>query len=284
MQSEPSTTVQLHPLRTGAVALPPGYVFRPEARNVLETLGRGVARGAYLRCPIGAFLVEHPARGPILIDTGLHPSVAIDPSQSFGRVGAAIARGLEAGPEDNVVARLAARGIAAEDVELVVMTHLHPDHTSAMPVLPQARFAIAREEWRAARGRLAVLGAYLAAHLPDASRVDLVDFGAGERWEGLDGTIDVLGDGTLRLVPTPGHTIGHLSVLVATDAGPAFVLGDAVYTLRNLREDLLPWRTANDDASRDTMRRLRAYAERHPEVPLIPTHDPDVWAAFGGRG
>jgi N-acyl homoserine lactone hydrolase len=101
----------------------------------------------------------------------------------------------------------------------------------------------------------------------------------GVAWDGLSRTVDLLGDGALRLVWTPGHTAGHVSVLVETGDGPVFVLGDAVYTLRNLEEDLLPWRTADDDASRATMAELRAYAERHPEVPLIPTHDPACWPA-----
>jgi hypothetical protein len=56
-----------------------------------------------------------------------------------------------------------------------------------------------------------------------------------------------------------------------------FVLGDAVYTLRNLEEDLLPWRTADDDASRATMAELRSFASAHPDVALIPTHDAACW-------
>ena len=59
------------------------------------------------------------------------------------------------------------------------------------------------------------------------------------------------------------------------------LLGDAVYTLRNLREDVLPWRTADDDASLETMRELRAYAAAHPDVPLVPTHDAEAWGRLG---
>ncbi|HEX8102385.1 MAG TPA: N-acyl homoserine lactonase family protein [Solirubrobacteraceae bacterium] len=270
----------LHALQTGMVALPPGYVFRGEPGG---PLGRGVPADRYERCPIGAFLVEHPERGPVLIDTGMHPDVARHPERNLGRAGALLARGVRMGDEEHVPAQLRARGIDPADVELVVMTHLHPDHTSAMSVLPRARFVVARDEWRAARGRLAVLGGYLGRHLPDESRVQLVDLALhGRPWEGFERTLDLLGDGSLRLVSTPGHTVGHLSVVVATGDGPAFVLGDAVYTLRNLRDDVLPWRTASDGASLETMRRLRAFAERRPGIPLIPTHDPDVWAELLG--
>jgi N-acyl homoserine lactone hydrolase len=160
---------------------------------------------------------------------------------------------------------------------LVVMTHLHPDHTSAMSAFPRARFVVAREEWEAATGRLALTRGYLRGHLPPASAVRLVEPGEWRPWEAFARTLDLLGDGTIRLVATPGHTAGHLSVLFAGDDGPVLYLADAVYTLRNLREDVLPWRTADDEASRRSLAEIRAYAEAHPGVPLVPTHDPEVW-------
>jgi N-acyl homoserine lactone hydrolase len=250
---------RLHPIRTGTAALTRGYVYRGEPGHPLKAMVRA-SSDERLIVPLGAFLVEHPTAGPVLIDTGMHPRAA------GGRTG----RGVRIRPSDTVPQYLRAQGIEPADVRLVVMTHLHVDHTSAMPDLPEATFVIDPLEWRAAKGRLAALSGYRPDHLPPEQRVRFVGFdSAGEH--------DLLGDGSLRLFSTPGHTPGHLSVLVETDHGPVFVLGDAVYTLRNLTEDILPWRSADEDALRSTMRRLRAFADSHPEVPLIPTHDPDVW-------
>jgi N-acyl homoserine lactone hydrolase len=265
----------LRQIRTGTALLSPGYVYRGERGG---PLGRGMPRSEMLPCPLGAFLVEHPGYGPILIDTGMHPVVATDPAKNLGRAGALVARGVRMGPDEHVPGRLREWGIDPADVRLVVMTHLHADHTSAMSELPGATFVVTPAEWHAARSRLGFLNGYLGRHLPDESRVRFADVaGEGEPWEGFSATVDLLGDGSLRLVSTPGHTVGHVSIVVETDDGPVFVLGDAVYTLRNLREDLLPWRTADDGASRATMAELRAFAEAQPDVPLIPTHDPDCW-------
>ena len=57
-----------------------------------KALGLGVGRSEWLDAPVVAFLVEHSGRGPVLIDTGLHPSVAVDPKESFGLAGV---RGLQ---------------------------------------------------------------------------------------------------------------------------------------------------------------------------------------------
>jgi glyoxylase-like metal-dependent hydrolase (beta-lactamase superfamily II) len=182
-------------------------------------------------------------------------------------------------PGEDVPAQLRSRSIDPADVRLVVMTHLHADHTSAMSEFGAATFVTTPQEWDAARGRLGALSGYLRGHLPARDRMRLEDVAAGAPYEGLAHTVDLLGDGTLRLVWSPGHTAGHVAVLVATDDGPVFVLGDAVYTLRNLHDDVLPFRMDDDDAARATMRELRAFAASHPDVPLIPTHDPDLWPA-----
>lgn len=278
---------ELHLLRTGTVSVAPGYLFRDRAANVAEALGRGVKKSERIVIPIGAFLIEHPSEGPVLVDTGIHPVVATDPKRNLGRVLAVVARGLRVNADETVPAQLRQAGIEPADVRTVVMTHLHLDHSSAMSEFPEARFVTTRAEWRAARSRLGALSGYVRSHLPPESAVDFVEFAAGEPWQGLERTIDLFADGSVRLISTPGHTVGHFSVLVETTKGPVFLLGDAVYTLRNLHEDRLPWRTASDQDSLASMRQLRAYAEGQPDVPLIPTHDPEVWmpsAASGDAG
>jgi N-acyl homoserine lactone hydrolase len=277
--------MRLHPLRTGAIPMPPGYVYRSESANLAEALGRGVPRDSMLPGPVGAFLLEHPRSGPILIDTGMHPVTASHPSRNLGRIMSIAFKALEVGPDENVPAQLAERGISPREIETVVMTHLHADHTSAMSEFPGATFVSTQREWKAARSRLGVTSGYVSSHLPAERAMRFVDFEDHSQPFGeLPRTIDLLGDGAIRLVSTPGHTVDHLSVLAETDRGPVFLLGDVVYTLRNLREDLLPWRTHDDDASLQSMAEVRAYARAHEDVRLVPTHDGDAWDALIAAG
>lgn len=207
------------------------------------------------------WVLQHPAHGPVLVDTGLHPDALRDLRADMGRFSAYFFRTLRANGEFGE--QLRAAGVEPAQVRRVVMTHLHGDHTSGMRLLPEARFTIARDDWDAAHGRLAAPGAYVAKHLPPAERVDLVD-----------GDADVLGDGTIRVLATPGHSAGHLAVHVETPSGPVLLAGDAVYTLRNLDEDLRPLRCVDADAYRLSVARLRAWREDHPGRPVIPSHEP----------
>ena len=81
--------VGLRAIRTGTTRLPPGYAYRTEAGGTRAALGFGVPRDAWITAPIGAFLVEHPSAGPLLIDTGMHPVTAVEPRRNLGRLGAA---------------------------------------------------------------------------------------------------------------------------------------------------------------------------------------------------
>jgi len=107
----------------------------------------------------------------------------------------------------------------------------------------------------------------------------LLDFDRdGEPYATFAKTIDLLGDGTVRLISTPGHTVGHMSVLlrVAGDRR-VLVVGDAAYTLRNIREEILPLLTGDDEASVRSVREIRTFSEGEPEAILVPSHDPSAW-------
>jgi glyoxylase-like metal-dependent hydrolase (beta-lactamase superfamily II) len=163
------------------------------------------------------------------------------------------------------------------------MTHLHVDHTSGMRLLPNATFVCTPQEWQAAQGRLAYTRGYVGHHLPPPSRLELIDLTrAGEPFGPFSRTTDVVGDGSIRLIWTPGHTPGHQSVLLRLEEGRSvLVVGDAAYTLRSIAEQILPMRTADDQASRRSLRELKAFADQEPETILVPTHDPDAWRRLG---
>jgi N-acyl homoserine lactone hydrolase len=279
-----SDGVQLDVIRTAEIPTPYGYVFRAEG-NRLRRLRAGLGRKAErLRSPCLAYVVRHPNVGVMLIDTGFHPDASSDRRRDFGLPMSLLFRDLEPA-EQPFDAQLRAVGVAPEEVERVVMTHLHVDHTSGMRLLPNATFLCTREEWTAAHNRLASANGYVRHHLPPLSRMQLLDFATiGKRDGTFAQTIDLLGDGAIRLLSTPGHTRGHQSVLLRLDDGRTVLLvGDAAYTVRSIREQRLPMLTTNDEASLESLRELDAFAREHPDAVLVPTHDPDAWRAIGAE-
>ena len=266
----------------GELPIPRAYVFRPPGGNRLTRLASAMRPGAAaVRSPCLAYAVRHPVEGPILIDTGMHPDASENLRKDFGPLMALLFRNAKPAdlPYEDQLRRL---GVDPEDATRVVMTHLHVDHTSGMRLLPNARFTVGAKEWAAARRRGAAAKGYVADHLPPADRVDLVNFPSqGEPYRAFARTIDLLGDGSVRLISTPGHTPGHLSVLLRVEGDrQVLIVGDAAYTLRSIHEQILPLLTVGDELYRRSLHELKAFADSTPQATLVPSHDPSAWQAL----
>lgn len=268
---------------TAEVPMPSGYAFRAGGNRMTRLFAGLRPGGDTLRSACLAYAVRHRSGGTILIDTGMHRDASTRLRQDFGGPMSVLFRHLRPA-EEPFDEQLRALGIEPDGVERVIMTHLHVDHTSGMRLLPRAEFTCSRDEWAATRKRFAAGKGYVAHHLPSESRMRLVDFDAdGEPYGAFAKTIDLLGDGSVRLISTPGHTAGHLSVLLRLAQGrQVLVIGDAAYTLRSIREEILPMLTDGDETFLRSMREIKAFAQSEPEATLVPTHDPSAWHELRG--
>jgi N-acyl homoserine lactone hydrolase len=271
--------VRLHPLLTATVKGPPGWFLREEGRlGGLRALGFRVPKDTWLTAPIQCFLVEHPTAGPVLIDTGFHASVAVKPRSNLGRLGALIYKDIDMRPEQAAVAQLRDKDIQPSDVKVVIMTHLHPDHASAISDFADATFLVSDVEWEAATEGGQRQG-YVHSQFDHGFDYRLVDFDAdtANSFSGFARSLDVFGDGSVRLVFTPGHTLGHMSVVLRTAAGEVLVAGDAIFMHRTLEEDHLPFSLPDEHLFRRSLRELRQYLKETPDALVIPGHDWEAW-------
>jgi N-acyl homoserine lactone hydrolase len=272
-------TVRLHPLLVARMVAPPGLFFRPEGRlGTLKALGLGVPREQWMEIPVVAFLVEHPGAGPLLIDTGLHASVAVQPSQAFGRFGGLIYKDVKMDPSQAVPAQLRERGMQPSDVGVVIMTHLHSDHASGIAEFPDSTFVLSDKEWEAASSGGQFQG-YFQRQFDHAFDYRTLDFDGpdADSFATFGRSFDLFGDGSVRLVFTPGHTRGHLSVVLRLAGREILVAGDAIYTMRSLRESHMPHVMADEHLLRRSLREIQLYAKETPEALIIAGHDMEQW-------
>jgi N-acyl homoserine lactone hydrolase len=273
------STVRVHPILTGEIHAPPAHTDAPSGRLSRPKIAGQLigSRRGWHWLPVPAFLVEHPHAGAILIDTGLHQVCAQDVGANMGRA-AKLLFEVRMDHDQALRFQLPARGVRPASVAMVILTHLHVDHASAVVEFPQATFVVDQREWEAAAGHGARQG-YHHRQFDHAFDWRTVDYEAEpvESFAGFAHTLDLLGDGSIRLMSTPGHTPGHQSVLLRTADGEVLVAGDAAYTERELRGAAQPLVVYDDHLRRRSLAEIRRYAEQTPGAKVILSHDWEAW-------
>lgn len=229
--------------------------------------------------PINVYVIEHE-RGLVLFDTGQDRRSVTDPSYFpsglTGFIYARLAR-FEIAPEETLAARLAALGHDITEVRTVVLSHLHQDHIGGLPELGQAEVLVSAQEWAQLGDPRAAMRGFLVDH------IDL----PGLTWTAVEPTEvddpgiapftsahDLFGDGSLVLLPTPGHTAGSLSLLVrGAGMPPLLLVGDITYDHRLLAEERIPG-VGEPRELRRTVRMINGLRERHPDLVILAAHDP----------
>jgi N-acyl homoserine lactone hydrolase len=269
-------SVRLHPINTGEIQMrtikprPPRRGPAKLPRTLLGSLGR-----APQWYPVPAFLVEHPSAGPFLIDVGYDPSISSDPRRTLGFVfGKVVLKHRLAGP--SLPEHVTARGVDPSQVSSVVMTHLHNDHISGSAQWPEATFVVDRAERAAADGP----GPYVKSHLATIDRWREIDYSGpeAEAFERFSRTVNLFGDGLVRLISSPGHSLGHQSVLLRLRDRYALVSGDAAMSTLELREPLIDGVVVDQDSYVRSGEEVREFMRAHPDTLAIPSHDRDLWA------
>lgn len=272
---QPGAAVKLHPLTVARMKTTPASIHREEGRlAAAKALGVRVPREEWIDVPVVAFLIEHPRAGPTLVDTGFHPSVALDPKGAMGRFGGVLFKDIRMEHEEAVPAQLRKRGIDPSTLRTVVMTHLHFDHAGAISEFPEATFVLSDLEWEAAaRGK--EIDGYNARQFDHAFDYRLLDFDSAESdsFASFGRSFDLFGDGSVRLVSTPGHTRGHLSVVLRLRDREALICGDAAYTRATIDETRLPYKMEDEHRFKRSLREIQLFVEQTPDALVVPGHD-----------
>jgi N-acyl homoserine lactone hydrolase len=222
--------------------------------------------------PIPFFLIQHP-KGNIVIDGGMPVECATDPKAYWGPIVDVYKPRIST--DEGCVAQLEKIGLSATDINYVIFSHLHLDHTGACGRFPNAYHFVQRRE-------------YEYAYTPDwfsAAAYIRKDFDRpGLKWILLEGEqtdfYDLFDDGAITLIFTPGHSPGHQSILVKlANRKPILLTVDAAYTSDHWNEKALPGFLTSATEVVRSVRKLHEVA-RKADAMVVTGHDPDEWPKF----
>ncbi len=254
-----SSGIELHMFQTGTLKTKTKYIKMNQGEEDFEI-------------PVPWFLIKHP-KGNVVIDGGNAAEVAVDKRGYWGDVVDAYDPVMES--KENCVDQLKLVGVEPHNVRFVLQSHLHLDHTGAIGRFPNAQYIVQRSEYEYAfNPHWFATGAYIRA---DFDR-------PGLNWKFLGGEFtdnyDLFGDGTIRMIFTPGHSVGHQSFLInLPNTGKVLLTIDAAYTMDHWENKALPGLVVSSVDAVNSVKKLHQIAKDTGAL-IVTGHDPENWVTF----
>ncbi len=216
--------------------------------------------------PIFSWIIEHP-EGIIVIDTG-ETAKASRPDYLKGTglngwVNRQLAR-FNVSASSDLSARLQMLGIRTDHVRWVVLTHLHLDHAGGLGYFPKSEILVSHKE---------LVKPYIAVESFFPSWFSPKPVGYFDEIGGAFDVGHVLTEaGDVILVPTPGHTVGHQSVILKTSKQTFLFGGDACFSPAHLHSGFIPGINLDRTQARQTLERIRVFVKEN-DAAFLPSHD-----------
>lgn len=261
-------SVKIYPIRTGSVQVKTAQPVRKPGGLI-----RVLTDSKWTEwLPIFAWVIDHP-EGIIVVDTGETARTATPgyfPRWHPYYLGSVR---MDVKPEEEIGPQLRSMGIGQKDVKLVILTHFHTDHAGGLYHFPTSEIFVSGKDFQLASGFVGKLLGYLPHRWPEWFNPTPIPF-EHERFGPFEQMYKVTKANDIIIVPTSGHTPGHISVVVKSEGINYFLAGDTSYNERLLIERIPDGVSPNAAVTLDTMDRILAFADSQPIV-YLPSHDPD---------
>ena len=225
-----------------------------------------------LTVPAFAFLIEHPNGKKIVYDTSWGSAVRTHALKEMG-----VSRLVDTPvlPEGACVnERLAQLGYRTEDIDYVILSHMHIDHAGGVLDMKGAKkFMVSWPEYEAANK--GGLSAY-RRNMWEGQRFDFIDYtdcGLGPFGQAQD----LFGDGSIMLIATPGHTVGHTSILVRNNGKQLLLAGDCGYARKSWQQHILPGLLRDAEKMDKCLRWVKQFYDTEPGlIDVISDHETEL--------
>lgn len=234
--------------------------------------------------PVPFFLIQHKGKN-ILFDTGNHKDDGT--THLLPRLFAGVKPVFS---EDewapNAIQKV---GVKPEDIDIIIISHLHHDHAGAISEFPNATVIVQKSEYDYVRRPDYFMSqAYYNDEVPapvmnfrfdgaDPLEMKQIDWYFLNGWQ--DNKFDLFNDGKIIIYFTPGHSVGHQSLLVNTDKdGSLFLTADACYVEENISSGVLPGLVCDGPAYIQNLKTFRLLEKTG--VKIVTGHDSVLWDTF----
>lgn len=271
--------IKIHVFHTGQVCIAPDLAFGGAHCNMIKASGTFLSKDKRIWAPVSVYLVEHP-KGKILIDCGWHrnmsPHGVYDRKAQINSLGSPILYLVNQGvvPDGAAIQeQLHGLGIATNEIDYVLLTHLDCDHANGLKQVADAKhILVSREELHAATRPFGI-----RYQKKWWSGVNLTAF----HWNGTQGiakqSYDLWGDGSVVLIHIPGHSDGLFAVKIKNDKGKYVLLfSDGGYSSKSWREGIVSGIATDKKMQKKSLQWIYEESTNPDCIASLANHDPDI--------
>lgn len=224
--------------------------------------------------PCTCYVIKHP-KGLIVVDTGFDKAVRAHPIRELTLVHNQINKPLQK-PGEAVDEVLAKMGIRPEDIDYVILSHLHSDHADgARQLIGAKHFLVSREELDAATQPDLKTKLTFRPKWREGIRLETFEF-ADTGLGPVGKSFDLFGDGTVSLIKLPGHTPGMSGVLIRNNGKQLVLAADCGYSRQSYMEGIVPAVVSDPAAFKKSLDYLKAVSEQPGTLDVLVNHDDGV--------
>jgi glyoxylase-like metal-dependent hydrolase (beta-lactamase superfamily II) len=225
--------------------------------------------------PVSMWIIDHP-KGVVVFDTGNNVAITQD-CKAYWQPGLCDFLKPSQKRADTIDAQLQKLGYSVDKVKAVVTSHTHLDHAGNMEMFPNAVHILQKKElyqgWFPEKFQGRSGGAFVMADIDGTREFNFLE---------LEGDYDVFGDGSVQVLSTPGHTLGHSSMKIKLASGKSIIMSqDAIWMQENLDGYPAGLNYSVQDYTK-SVNRLKFMRDLEG-ADLFMAHDQDQYAAKGGR-
>lgn len=267
--------VKVYPLHVGDTILTYGQFYGGFDGWVgLVGYFRSLVDKNTITIPLYTYLIDHPDHGLMMVDAAINWEQANE-HDGFYNHNYMVSRLLTVEDEyrltteQELQVQVEKLGYKLENIRTVFMTHSHDDHAGGLRNLPNAKAVISKEDWEKGTS----IYPYSFDLVKDNLELFTYDSGV---FMNFSNSLDYFGDGSVILLPTPGHSPGHSAVLLQTAEYDLLFMGDTPYTLNHMSIEEVRQMTLggiDEENQLEATRNLQKLVDAEPDTVMLFAHD-----------